>query len=279
MGADNFQQDYLVARRSDETPRYPHSLELRTLSQTGLVGALLLAGALAAALMAAARSVRKGTGLTSAVAAGAMASFVYWLLHGSVDWFWEFAGLGAPAFAMLGLACGLCPRTEAERREKPRQLVRNTIVVLLGLVAAASFALPFIADLETDRAARNWTQSPSAAFDRLQRSADLDPLSDRPYLVGGTIALRLDRLNEAERQFRRALGRNPRGAYATLELGAIASNQGRRAEAVRFLERAVALDPLSRLTRRALRRAERGKRVNLDALSGEFRRRARKLDD
>ncbi len=36
IGADNFAQQYLVHGRSDETPRYPHSVELRTLSQTGL---------------------------------------------------------------------------------------------------------------------------------------------------------------------------------------------------------------------------------------------------
>jgi O-antigen ligase/Tfp pilus assembly protein PilF len=279
VGADNFQQDYLVQRRSDETPRYPHSWQMRTLSQTGLVGALLLAGAIAAALLAAARSVRNGPGLAGAVAAGAVASFAYWLVHGSVDWFWEFAGLGAPAFAMLGLACGLCPRKEPKRTGQPRPLVRTIVVALLGLAAATSFALPFIADIETDRAARGWTQSPSAAFDQLQRSAELDRLSDRPYLVGGTIALRLDRLDEAERQFRLALERNSRGAYATLELGAIASNQGRRTEAVNYLRRAVELDPRSTLMRQALRQAKRGKGVNLEALTREFRQEARKLDE
>ena len=41
IGADNFQQQYLRHGRSSETPRYPHSVELRTLAQTGIVGALL----------------------------------------------------------------------------------------------------------------------------------------------------------------------------------------------------------------------------------------------
>src|SRR5439155_20359472 len=45
-GVDNFTADYLVRGRSQETPRYPHSLELRTLAETGIVGALLLFGAL-----------------------------------------------------------------------------------------------------------------------------------------------------------------------------------------------------------------------------------------
>jgi len=38
IGADNFQEQYLAHGRGDETPHYPHSVELRTLVQTGLVG-------------------------------------------------------------------------------------------------------------------------------------------------------------------------------------------------------------------------------------------------
>src|SRR5256714_1182612 len=45
IGADNFQQQYLRHGRSVETPRYPHSVDLRTLAHTGVIGALLaLAG-------------------------------------------------------------------------------------------------------------------------------------------------------------------------------------------------------------------------------------------
>jgi O-antigen ligase len=59
IGSDNFQEAYLARRHSDEEPKYPHSVELRTLSQTGLVGGALLCAALAAALVAAARAIRR----------------------------------------------------------------------------------------------------------------------------------------------------------------------------------------------------------------------------
>ena len=41
VGVDNFQLDYLRERRSYEEPLFPHSLELRLLSETGIVGAAL----------------------------------------------------------------------------------------------------------------------------------------------------------------------------------------------------------------------------------------------
>ncbi len=53
-----------------------------------------------------------------AVAAASVAtvSVLYWLIHGSLDWFWEFPALGGAAFAMLGLAAGLAapPRDGAQ---------------------------------------------------------------------------------------------------------------------------------------------------------------------
>jgi tetratricopeptide (TPR) repeat protein len=114
IGADNFQQQYLAHGHSNETPHYPHSVELRTLTQTGLIGALLALVGLGAALLAAAGPLRGRDPLARSVAAAALAGFGYWAVHGSFDWFWEFAGLGAPAFALLGVACALARRREAK---------------------------------------------------------------------------------------------------------------------------------------------------------------------
>ena len=44
IGADNFQAEYLRRGNSGEQPDYPHSLEMGILSQTGLVGTLLILG-------------------------------------------------------------------------------------------------------------------------------------------------------------------------------------------------------------------------------------------
>ena len=49
IGVDNFAEQYLRHGRSTETPHYPHSVELRTLTQTGLIGTLLAVVGLGAA--------------------------------------------------------------------------------------------------------------------------------------------------------------------------------------------------------------------------------------
>jgi O-antigen ligase len=396
IGVDNFAQQYLQRGHSLETPHYPHSVELRTLSQTGLVGTLLALVGLLSALFAALQGIRTpahtssqpgeapGTGLDPLgryVAAAALAGFGYWAVHGSVDWFWEFAGLGAPAFALLGLACALTPRMPAlalpsaaltsgaalasegltlapespafapegsapapqsppparesstwglgrpapgpehptpaqgsaaapaqgdaaapqgssaaalhlqippaaprspspaptGRRRRPQRLALTLAALALAAVAAASFLAPWLSQLEVQSAARVWPASPAKAYTRLNDAAHLNPLSDEPYLVAGSIALRLGEVGRADHQFALALQRVPNDAYATLERGAIASSRGQRALALALLTRAAALDPRDSLTRAALALARQGQRVNVTELNRSILREAQQL--
>ncbi len=305
IGADNFQQQYLLHGRSNETPHYPHSVELRTLAETGLIGTLLALVGLAAALLAAARGLRGSDPLGRAVVAAALAGFGYWVVHGSFDWFWEFSGLGAPAFALLGLACALAPRASAAlvRSARDTQLSRTpaaqsaaetffiagaipaaggapalrrpTGLRRLGLgvgafaavLAALSLTAPWLSQLEVQSAARVWTRAPRTAYDRLNDAARLNPLSDEAYLVAGSIALRFGDLARADHEFALALERTPGDAYATLELGAIASTEHERRAALVLLERAARLNPRDSLTEQALQLVREGKRVNVEELN------------
>jgi tetratricopeptide (TPR) repeat protein len=265
MGVEQFQEEYLRRGDSDEQPRYAHSFELGVLSQTGLVGALLLFGSLAAWVAAAWRA-RAGPLAARAAAATAVALFGYWLLHASVDWLWEFVALCGPALAALALAGTLAPRPAAAAPARwPRAAL--ALGALPVLVLAASFTFPWLSAREVERAARDWGEDPAAAFRRLDRAHDLNPLSARPSLTAATIALRLERLELAERWFREALEREPNNDYALLELGAMASVQGNRGTALRLLGRARTLSPRDEEIAAALRRVRRGRLLNLQLLN------------
>ncbi len=281
IGADNFQEAYLRLGRSHEQPRYPHSVELRTLSQTGVIGGILLAAAFVAAILAAARGVVRRRGLGAGAAAGALVGFAYWLVHGSVDWFWEFPALGTIAFAFLGLAAGLGPRAVRLRAGTARPVLRGWPAVTAGAVVAVlvalSFTGPWLSERYVNQAAGIWPARPARAFENLDSASSLNPLSAHPKLVAGSIALRLGRNARAARYFRQALGRDPGDVYARLELGAIELDGGRRAEGLALLVRAHALDPRDPIVAAALRRARRGKRIDIAAMNHRILRRAQRL--
>jgi tetratricopeptide (TPR) repeat protein len=277
VGDDNFFQDYLAHGTSTETPRYPHNLALRTLAETGVVGAVLLLVAFGGALVAAWTAMRAGPDpLAATVAGGAVLAFLYWVVHGMTDWFWEWAGLGAPAFAMLGLACALAPRRAVatehgvagapvhDRRLRPVAAVLAVAALAAGAVVIAA---PWLAERDVERAGAVYATRPFEAYSRLDRAADVDPLSDRPALIKGSIALRYGDLPRARAAFAAALDRNPRGQYATLELGALASVDGDGARARTLLARAVALAPRDATAREALGIVRDGGVVDVAALN------------
>ena len=279
LGADNFQEAYLARRHGIQEPKYPHSVELRTLSQTGLVGTALLGTALVAALVAGAGAIRRRSGLGAAVAAGATASFAYWLVHGSVDWFWELPALGAPAFALLGLAAGLVPSRPLSRGPTVarRPLVPGAAaaaVIAAALVPAASFAAPWIAELEANSAIASYNATGRPHYGRLDTAASLNPLSAQPKLIAGSIAQRLGQDERAIRYFREALDRDPGDIYSHLELGTLLAQGGRRAEATALLRRAVALDPRDEVLTTVLRRVRRGRPVNITAVNQQLAERS-----
>jgi O-antigen ligase len=272
LGVENFQEEYLRLGTSGEQPRYAHSLELGVLSQTGLPGALLLFGGLAAAVVAALLGTRALPRAARTATAAGLALFAYWLLHASVDWFWEFPALTGVAVAALGATCALVPRGSG--RPRRRRLALGIAGVLAAVALAASFALPWLADLQVHRATTIWRTNPDAAFSRLDHATDLNPLGANAPLTAGTIALRLDRPELARQEFALALDREPRSAYALLELGAIASTRGDRDSARAFIGRAARLSPRDSLIDAALRRVRRGRRIDIQALNRAILERA-----
>jgi hypothetical protein len=234
-GADNFAHDYARERRGREEPLYPHSIEWRTLGQTGIVGALLLAGF----FVAACATVRRSTADPMTVAA--LVSAAAWLAHATIDWLWELPALGAPAMACLGLVAAR-PGAPRARAAPPARGI-GAALVGAGCVAAASYALPALAAGETERGVVEWRRDPVAAQQRFERARELNPLSARADVIAGTLALDGGDVPAAERAFRRAAARDSGDWYAQTQLGVVYLRRARRDAALAALTRARRMNP------------------------------------
>jgi O-antigen ligase len=273
-GTDNFAVDYLRQRHSTEEPSDPHSLPLRILAQTGIVGGALLVGFVVSALFCAARMRwRNGTPLASGLTAASAIIFAYWFLHSSGDWFWTLPALSAPAFAFLALAGRIdAPREDAPSGAEPRSRspwpgrALMAAGALAATFAAVSYTLPWAAARDVEIAASSWRTNPQFAFERLDRARNWNFLSAQPDLVAGAIAERLGDRRRMRASFTRALERDSNNWYALLELGDLDALEGRRASALTKLRTAARLDPREPLIRAAIRGVQRGRPISLRSI-------------
>ncbi len=220
VGAGNFGEEYLQYRRTGEQPAYPHSLEMGLLASTGAIGTALFALFVGAAGVSVVRRRRDGS-VEAAITAGGATAFAYWLLHGSVDWLWEFPALGIASFLLLGLAIAPYRRPGA-----PQGVTR--VDVLAGaacLVLAGSFVAPWIAARQVAHAADVWRQDPAAAYATLDRAASFNPASDAAPLLAGTIAAERGDVPNMRSSFERAISRDPRNWFSRVQLAVALANE------------------------------------------------------
>jgi hypothetical protein len=268
IGVENFAIDYLRDRHTDETPKYPHSLEVGILSQLGLVG-LLFFGTFATITIALALPRGDDSATIQIVRLAGFAIWLYWLLHASFDWFLEIPAVTAPAMAFAGLSVALAHerRARAPSRLAARAAVVTTCVATL--VAFAALGAPWLAAREVENAVARWRVDPDGAFERLDRARELNPLSDEADLIAGAIAAKLDRRQRMRLSFARALERNPASWYAHLELGLTYSIEGQPKAALREVREALELNPRDEVLKDVIARLEKGEAIpprSLDAI-------------
>jgi tetratricopeptide (TPR) repeat protein len=133
-----------------------------------------------------------------------------------------------------------------------------------AVAAAASFVVlvpAWLAARDTATAAHEWHRNAPASYTAVGRAARLNPLSDIPYVTGGTIAEQRRDWANVRHFFLLALDRNERDWYSHLELGIAASRLGDHAQALAALARARALNPREPVVRSVERQIRRGKPV------------------
>ena len=278
LGQDNFDNYYVSRRRTVEEPSYTHSLELRLLAHTGLVGFALFAIFLVAAI-AAAMPARRRQGLEAFVAGAALLPLVVWVIHGSIDWFWEIPALSGPALGFLGVAgalgaAGTASRATTARRAVPapdvppatgplrraalgRPGVRALTIaaaVLAVLAAVVVLGFPYLSVREVSIATNLRRTDPAKALSDLRIAADLNPLSPDPGRLGGTIGLQTGQYATARQRFEQTVSRDPGGWYGWLGAGLAASALGERALARHDFQVARSINPKDPVINEALDR-------------------------
>ena len=274
LGQDNFLAYYLHHRRTGEQPEWTHSLEIRLLAHTGLVGFGLFVTFVIAALVAAVQAFSRAGPLGRAVAGAALLPVIVWTIHGSVDWFWEFPALSGPALGFLGMATALGRpgRRVASGSEAPElpaaskapagtlrarvpALALRTGGALAVVLAAVTLLLPYLAVIEIAQAQAVSGASPAAALRDYARAANLNPLSSDPGLGGGVLALQTGRYAEAEQRFHQATTRERSELWeAWLGQGLAATALGDRAQARHDFLVSHSINPLQPVTMQALAR-------------------------
>ena len=190
-GAGSFRLTNLLYRRSSaDTVTEPHDLPLQFLSETGVVGALLLAGSVAALLQGSVRRFASRRGGPELALALILPAF---LLHSLVDVDWDYVAVAAPAFLAAGVLAG---RAGAERRV-------SGFAVLAGLgVALALFGallLPWLGHRWAGQALTDVTSGrPAPAAQMARRARAVDPLLVDPLY---TLALAAEEQGHVPRAY------------------------------------------------------------------------------
>jgi O-antigen ligase len=250
VGSDNYLVGYLQQRRTGETSRYPESVILRTLSETGIVGAALFLGFLGVAVVRAVRAARsrRAPGLALACFAG----FAYWLFHASIDWFWELPSLTGAALMLLALAAS--PTRAADPPLQRTRIGRLWVpaTAAAALLAAGALAVPWVAGSLVDAAIARGPVP--GAYSLLKTAAALNPLSEQPFLTEATLAANAGDRGRERHALLEALRRNPDDWYPYLMLGIVAGREHHLNLARRELARARRLSPRDQIVLYAQRR-------------------------
>jgi O-antigen ligase len=222
-----------------------HSLYLETLGELGILGFLLLVGALAAGVVVAVRRLLGSTGGERTLIAALLGTFTAYLIGAGVDWMWELTAVTLVGVFVLGLLAGPATATPGAAAFVPGRLAAAVAAVVAGTVVAAE-AVSLLTDVEVRR-----SQADARAGSlRLARSHAADATKIEPWAATPYVQLAL--VDEAARDLvsaRRAIGEAIRRDDADWRTWWIAARIERRlgdtAAAKSSLEHAKALNPRS----------------------------------
>lgn len=235
--------------------RDAHSLYLETLGELGVLGFLLLGGALALGIAAAVTRLRRaGEERTTVAAFGA--ALVAFVVGAGIDWMWELTVVSIVGVTCLGLltgpATGVFARPRAaryrERRVPRRRLAIGAAALSLGWLVICAEAVPLLSQvkLNDSQEAVERGDGDDALSDALAARA-LQPWAASPYLQLALVHEQIGELPTAREWIGEAIERDSEDWRLWLVAARIETKAGEPEDAVRSLRRAAELNPRSPL--------------------------------
>jgi hypothetical protein len=184
-GAGSFELTHRKLRVDGTVATEPHNLPLQFLSETGVIGFILFLGIALAGAGALVETLRRLEGEDRLAAAAVVVALFAYVVHGVVDFDWDFVAVTGPAFLALGvlLAAGRPVRTRLGAR-------RGVLAVAAGAFAAAalySLVSPWLAARRVDDAyAALAGNNFGGAVSDARTAHNLNPVSLDALLAWGT---------------------------------------------------------------------------------------------
>jgi UDP-GlcNAc:undecaprenyl-phosphate/decaprenyl-phosphate GlcNAc-1-phosphate transferase len=256
VGAGNYTPYYFRYRRTVESIENPHSLELQTLSELGVIGGILLLVLIGGTGLAVARlapSARRSPLVRGTLVAGTGVSVV-WLVDSSGDWMHLLPGVTAIALCAIAAlaACTTLPDEgeaaassgpRVERRQSLTVLFGSAVVILVLAIGGASLLRDALARHYVSNAQSALANDPATAISTAQRALSLDPAELDAYYVKAAGQARFNNAAAARDTLLAATQQDP-GDFITWTLfGDLEVRAGDIAGARDYYQRALHLDP------------------------------------
>ncbi|HET9101802.1 MAG TPA: O-antigen ligase family protein [Solirubrobacteraceae bacterium] len=268
VGAGNYAPFYFRERHTQEAIQNPHSIELQTLSELGVVGLVLLALLLAGTVLGAWRL--RGFALVSprarTIMVAATGVAIVWLVDTSGDWMHLLPGVTAIALAAIAVLCRAADgyaTPEEDRRSVtggghvtgggrvtgPARV--NPRLVALGAAAAAVLVLAIsgasllragLTRLYLNSARGELAAHPAAAIVDAGRALALDSANLDAYYVKAAGIARFDRAAQARATLLQAARQDPENFVTWTLLGDLEVRAGDLRAARQYYRHALSLD-------------------------------------